>query len=206
MRIRKDPEIRKKELLDAAVELFSSVGYEKTMVADIVKRAGVAKGTFFYYFPTKEAVLEAICMQWANEFATAFCLHTTNYSSLDKMNAFLFDLMQPSEIDNLLDQLWDGKQFEVFFKVWQKQVEEVFNPLLFAMIEEGNKEKTMRVIAIEASLAFFWSTLECLWEALYLKNPASMIENKIKIAEFMLEQLLGIEKGRIKIWRPKLIG
>lgn len=206
MRIRKDPEIRKKELLDAALELFSSVGYEKTMVVDIVKRAGVAKGTFFYYFPTKEAVLEAICMQWANEFATAFYLHTMNYSSLDKINAFLFDLMQPSAIDNLLDQLWDRGQFEIFFKVWQKQVEEVFNPLLFAMIEEGNKEKTMRVIAIEESLAFFWSTLECLWEALYLKNSAIMIEHKIKIAEFMLEQLLGIEKGRIKIWRTKLIG
>ncbi|RUL52136.1 TetR/AcrR family transcriptional regulator [Lysinibacillus antri] len=45
-------------ITNAAFKLFSENGYESTKVEDIVKLAGVSKGTFFNYFPTKEAVIE----------------------------------------------------------------------------------------------------------------------------------------------------
>jgi AcrR family transcriptional regulator len=44
---------RKQQLIDAAVELFSERGYHATRVRDICDRAGVAKGLFYWYFPTK---------------------------------------------------------------------------------------------------------------------------------------------------------
>ena len=44
-------------LFAAAVELFEARGYHDTTVAAIVKRAGVAKGTFFVHFATKDAVI-----------------------------------------------------------------------------------------------------------------------------------------------------
>lgn len=60
MRISKDPEERKNELVDAAEELFSTVGYDKTSVSDIVKKVSVAQGTFYYYFKSKEDIFMAI--------------------------------------------------------------------------------------------------------------------------------------------------
>jgi AcrR family transcriptional regulator len=48
------------ELLAAATEVFWDKGYVDTRVADIVERAGVAHGTFYTYFDSKEAVLWAI--------------------------------------------------------------------------------------------------------------------------------------------------
>jgi TetR/AcrR family transcriptional regulator, cholesterol catabolism regulator len=48
---------RRDRLYDAAVTLFREQGYEHTTVDQIAQRAGVAKGTFFNYFPTKDAVL-----------------------------------------------------------------------------------------------------------------------------------------------------
>ncbi len=53
---------RKKEetaqrLFDTAVRLFLEQGYEETTVEQISAAAGVAKGTFFVHFPSKEAVL-----------------------------------------------------------------------------------------------------------------------------------------------------
>jgi AcrR family transcriptional regulator len=48
---------RRDRLYDAAVTLFREQGYENTTVDQITRRAGVAKGTFFNYFPTKDAVL-----------------------------------------------------------------------------------------------------------------------------------------------------
>ncbi len=44
---------RKQQLIDVAVGLFSQRGYHATRVRDICEQAGVAKGLFYWYFPTK---------------------------------------------------------------------------------------------------------------------------------------------------------
>lgn len=48
---------RRDRLYEAALSLFREQGYENTTVDQITRRAGLAKGTFFNYFPTKDAVL-----------------------------------------------------------------------------------------------------------------------------------------------------
>jgi TetR/AcrR family transcriptional regulator, cholesterol catabolism regulator len=50
-------EMRKENLYTAAVMLFRQRGFDETRVEEITQAAGVAKGTFFNYFPTKEDVL-----------------------------------------------------------------------------------------------------------------------------------------------------
>ncbi len=59
-RITKDPEERRQELIDAAERLFMEKGYDQTAVSDIVREVQVAHGTFYYYFPSKEDILEAV--------------------------------------------------------------------------------------------------------------------------------------------------
>lgn len=44
---------RKQQLIDAALTLFAERGYSATRILDICDRAGVAKGLFYWYFPTK---------------------------------------------------------------------------------------------------------------------------------------------------------
>ena len=60
MRITKDKETRRNELVDASLALFLEKGYEATMISDIVRRVNVAQGTFYYYFKTKQDVLDAV--------------------------------------------------------------------------------------------------------------------------------------------------
>jgi AcrR family transcriptional regulator len=59
-RVTKDPGERRQELIDAAEGLFMEKGYEQTAVSDIVREVQVAHGTFYYYFPSKEDILEAV--------------------------------------------------------------------------------------------------------------------------------------------------
>lgn len=47
---------RREQLLVAAGELFAERGYSATRIADICERAGAAKGLFYWYFETKEAL------------------------------------------------------------------------------------------------------------------------------------------------------
>lgn len=58
MRISKDGEIRKQEFLQTALDLFSKRGYEDTSVQDIIDAVGVTKGSFYYYFKSKEDVVD----------------------------------------------------------------------------------------------------------------------------------------------------
>jgi AcrR family transcriptional regulator len=60
MRTVKKPEIRKSEILDVAEKLFAAKGYEAATVNDILSAVQIAKGTFYYYFKSKEDVLDAL--------------------------------------------------------------------------------------------------------------------------------------------------
>jgi AcrR family transcriptional regulator len=56
----KAPEERRMEFLMAAQRLFIENGYYRTSVDDICKAMGVAKGLFYYYFKSKEDLVEGI--------------------------------------------------------------------------------------------------------------------------------------------------
>ncbi|MDF2571920.1 MAG: yfiR, partial [Sporomusa sp.] len=198
-RIIKEAEVRRTELMDAALELFRFVGYQKTMIIDITKKTGAAKGTFYHYFPSKEAILEAICARWATEMATSFKLENRQLTALPKLQLFITRLFLPTQLNILFKRLWDEEQLNLYYKAWKKLVEDVFNPLITDMIQQGDQEKTMRVVSIKEAIAFFWSTLSCIWEALFFQEPPEVIATKVKLAESLLERVLGIEEGAFKI-------
>ena len=60
MRIVKEAAERKNEILDAAEELFAARGYEETSTGDILDRVGIARGTLYYHFKSKEDILDAL--------------------------------------------------------------------------------------------------------------------------------------------------
>lgn len=66
-RISKAPEERRTELISAARRLFDKDGMEKTRVSDIVKTIGVAQGVFYYYFHSKDEIVEAVVDQVTEE-------------------------------------------------------------------------------------------------------------------------------------------
>jgi AcrR family transcriptional regulator len=66
-RVTKPPVERRQDLMDAAVRVFAEKGIARTTVSDITVSAGVAKGTFYLYFDSKEALLAALKERFVNE-------------------------------------------------------------------------------------------------------------------------------------------
>lgn len=64
----KPAELRREELLDAAQQLFLDKGIGATSIDDIASAAHVAKGTFYLYFPSKEALLQALQERFVSGF------------------------------------------------------------------------------------------------------------------------------------------
>ena len=67
-RIVKKPEERRKEIISIAKKMFLEREYEKTSLNDIVNTLGVAKGTVYHYFKSKEELLDAVVELMSDEY------------------------------------------------------------------------------------------------------------------------------------------
>lgn len=63
-RISKPPEVRRKELLDTAMRLFTQRGYDETSMADIARELGVVQGLCYRYFDSKQALFQEAMDQY----------------------------------------------------------------------------------------------------------------------------------------------
>jgi AcrR family transcriptional regulator len=65
-RVTKDPDVRRDELLDIAFQLCRSEGFDTMSVEQVTRAAGVAKGTFYHYFASKDAMLEELVRRFGD--------------------------------------------------------------------------------------------------------------------------------------------
>ncbi len=64
----------RKAILRAALKLFAKKGYVETTTADIAWKVGISKGLIYAYFPSKDAILEAIISESVREAIPALSL------------------------------------------------------------------------------------------------------------------------------------
>ena len=83
----------RQRIVDAAAELFGQHGYGDTGMADIVARAQVTTGAFYYHFSSKEALAEVIIAQgWSLTWEMASrCLGEPG-AGLERVIVMTFDL------------------------------------------------------------------------------------------------------------------
>ena len=65
-------EVRRQQLLDAATWVFARKGYRRAGISDIIARAGVARGTFYLHFTSKERILLAVLDDFHDRIKRAF--------------------------------------------------------------------------------------------------------------------------------------
>jgi AcrR family transcriptional regulator len=93
---------KRQRLLHASLRLFREKGFENTTVAEITAAAGVAKGTFFNYFPTKEDVLLALGEQTLGKLQLNFQAVSGRESTCGKIKAIFAALAAGLDADREL--------------------------------------------------------------------------------------------------------
>ena len=73
MRIVKDPDTRKQEILIGALQVFARKGYDKTTISDIAKELGISQGLCYRYYESKEAIYDAALEEYADYIALSYC-------------------------------------------------------------------------------------------------------------------------------------
>ncbi len=95
---------RRDRLYEAALALFREQGYEQTTVDQIARRAGLAKGTFFNYFATKDAILRYMGEREIGRLGAASMLGGSA-SAVGNLKRFMAALAGSLEADRALVQL-----------------------------------------------------------------------------------------------------
>ncbi|MBU7009051.1 MAG: TetR/AcrR family transcriptional regulator [Theionarchaea archaeon] len=197
-RVTKDPDVRREELIDVAEELFLKNGYEETPVSDIVKNAQVAQGTFYYYFKSKDEILDALTDRYLNEFTGCVEkeVERDDNNAVEKMiNAFKCGSRFSLGRTKLMIYLHEEENSLLHLKMERKS-HVLIVPLFTKMIEQGVIEGLFHVkYPYEAALLL----VGC-WDSLFDVEHffAKSVEEKKKTIEAafcIMERVLGAKQG-----------
>lgn len=93
-RVIKHPDLRRAEILDHATSLFVQQGYDNVSLNDLIASAGVSKGAFYHWFPSKDALITALAERAARQHFTVIEDAVKDSvdacgNALDRLNAVL---------------------------------------------------------------------------------------------------------------------
>jgi len=140
MRVTKEHDERRNEILDKAASLFETKGYDRTTVNDILREVNIAKGTFYYYFKSKEEVLDAILdryLETALERAEAV-RKRPDLSPADKLLQVILSLRMTSPGSEVVEELHKPENALMHQKSIAGAIMKL-TPILKEIVEEGIK-------------------------------------------------------------------
>ncbi len=136
-------EITKSKLISAAKKIFSEKGYYDAKVSDIVREAGVAQGTFYLYFKSKEEIFKEIILDITSNIENILKKYEKSTDSVEKIitdlkaevTTYLYTHKEIARI--FLFQLFTMKEFiDIYFEILNK-FEEVETIIIKRAVNEG---------------------------------------------------------------------
>lgn len=193
-------EIRKKEIIKIAYNLFITKGYENTSVDEIISVAKIAKGTYYYHFESKEQLLEEVINMIIDEgVQRAKEVVNSNLKIEEKFVYTIIALRATQEEQQVQDEIHNENNIVLHKKINDRVINEA-TPLLSSIVREAIKEglftnsenikERVKMTLIlssemfdhneinESTISVFIETLESIYGA--KKGSLSFISNLIK--------------------------
>lgn len=163
---RREPESRRAKVLAAARDLYFERGVDRTSIEDITRAAGVAHGTFYLYFQTKDDAVNAVMADVASEVVARIAVAATEpgVSAVDKMSAVcdaLVSLSAPGEspAGDLVAHYHGPEHRDVHDRL-AHEVNRQLVPVMASIVTQGVAERIFEVGDPAAAAAFVLSATE----------------------------------------------
>jgi len=204
---------RKTEFLDTAQELFFTKGYEQTAVETIINKMGLSKGTFYYYFKSKEDLLDVLVERLSEKILAEVkkIVDREDLDAITKLNRS-YAVTRSVKLENLellkvlLKVLYDDKNILFRFKIYRSSVE-ILAPEYNKIIRQGIKEKVFNTPYPEEAARLIFEIAYTFSERIpslilgsdkNLKN-LDKAEKEFKVYENAIERIIGAEEGTVNI-------
>lgn len=196
-RIVKDPEVRHSEILQAAEELFKSQGYANTTIEAIIQQAGVAKGTFYYYFKSKGDILNALVQELVSRLCQEYQLiaDDIHMGALDKMREMLRGQNRfPRRERELTESLHRPENRELHERL-NIAIMLQAAPIMVQVIEQGQKEAVFEVENPLQTIQFLLAGSQFLLESGLFNWNAEEQTKHARSLQIIIERSLGAVPG-----------
>jgi AcrR family transcriptional regulator len=211
VRVSKDYNERKKEILDTAQRLFYENGYEQTSVNTIIEEIGISKGTFYYYFKSKEELLDSLVERSAVDVTELIKKITDDdkLNALQKLNQ-IFLVSGRWKVSNwdivliMLEVIYRDENIIIRHKMNEKSIELV-TPELVKVVKQGVSEGTFNTpfpdeiaeLILRIGDALSNSSARFLLELSKKPENITLIKKNISLYENAVEKILGLPEGSI---------
>ena len=183
----KKGERRKQELLRIAYKMFIQKGYEETSIDEIIAEAHIAKGTYYYYFPSKEATLEEVInMMISDEVKRAREVISAPIPIPQKLIGVITSLRPEQNESNIANTLNRKENIIMHEKISRRIVDEAV-PLLIEVVSEGIRQGMFTCDHIEERVRMI------LLMSQHLFDNGNFSEGDITVFIDMVEKVLGAQ-------------
>jgi len=218
MRVVKEYGVRKNEILDTAQKLFYSIGYDRTTINTIIDEAGIAKGTFYYYFKSKLDLLDSLVDRMVHQMVEAVKpFIEADTGSLEKLRN-LFNTIGTIKLKNMelllqvVDVLYRDENLITRYKMNMKFLEK-FGPLYSSIIRQGVREGTFNTpfpddageLIIQLGTCMGENFARLVLELNEKPTNRKILQVKIKMYENTIERIVGAEEGSLKLFDTNLL-
>ena len=146
MRISKPPEERKQEMIDTAMRLFASKGYEATTMSDIAKEMNVVSGLCYRYFKSKEELYYTTLELYASECAAPIIqILDTDYDSIEDYIKQLAARFRETDGKERYHDFFHGTGNELFHKQLEHYMLKKAQPHMVGMLERMKEKQKINV-------------------------------------------------------------
>ena len=183
---------RKQDLLKIAYNMFLSKGYKNTSIDDIIHEAQIAKGTYYYYFESKEKTLEEVINMMINEeVARAKEILNMSISIPEKLVGIITSLHPKIEEQEIQNTLNKKENIIMHEKINNRIIEEAI-PLLEQVVQEGIQINIFNCNYIKERLRM----LLIMSNELFDNDKVDL--NEVEVFIDTAEKMLGAEEGTLE--------
>ena len=191
----KKGERRKQELLRISYQMFIQKGYEETSIDEIIAEAHIAKGTYYYHFPSKEATLEEVInMMIRDEVERARAVLSAPIPIPQKLVGVIASLRPEQNESNIADTLNQKENIIMHEKISRRIVDEAV-PLLAEVVSEGTRQGVFTCDYIEERVRMV------LIMSQHLFDNGNFSEGDTTVFIDMVEKTLGAQPGTLGLIR-----
>lgn len=200
MRVVKEAEERKNEILDVAERLFGTKGFDSTSTTDILNEIGIARGTLYYHFKSKEEILDAMIDRMTNrliEKAEAIAARK-EISVLQRLTMMMLALnVSDSNFHQELLEQVHKPQNALMHQKMERSLLAGINPMITALIKEGIEQGICQTDYPEevAEMTFLYANT--VFDDLMEHSEEERLK-KIDAFIYNLERLLKMEQDSMK--------
>ena len=199
----KDPEVRRKEIVEAAEQLFTEKGFDQTSVSDITGRVGLSHGAFFYYFKSKNDLFKSVVRNYLDKEVEGFraFVDDNRVDALKKIQLLVDRSLSSSQVKNGFIDYMHYEGNASIHDEYTRRSQELLIPMIAEVVQQGVDEGLFNVEYPRECVELIIPMFDSMYHSLQQPQGNDEYYRRLRALESILTRCLGIKEGSLTV-RP----